>query len=140
MVCSAWAPHQIHEMALPPCHLIWNIVVYGDTISLWWGQRSCDLMLGVPFNIASYALLLKLLAAHAGLKPWKLTGVLADCHIYGNQIETAHEQANRTPESLPTVTIQENDSFNILDWHWDEVTLSNYTPQKAIDFGKVTIT
>lgn len=119
MVVSAWNPNQIEEMALPPCHFCWNVVVYGDTINLWWGQRSCDLMLGVPFNIASYALLLMLLAKHSGLKPGNLTGVLADCHIYSNQFDAARSQLEREPYPLPSLEIPNNDGNSFNFWKWD---------------------
>jgi thymidylate synthase len=137
MVCSAWSPQDIPYMALPPCHLIWNVIVYGDTISLWWGQRSCDLMLGVPFNIASYGLLLMLLAAHANLKPWKLTGILGDCHIYENQLDAAREQVEREPRPLPLLYTPNQDIF---DWTHNHVDLVDYDPHPALDFGKVTVT
>ncbi len=139
MVCSAWAPHQILEMALPPCHLIWNVIVYGDTISLWWGQRSCDLMLGVPFNIASYALLLELLARHAGLRPYKLVGVLGDCHIYTNQLDGALEQSKRIPSKLPMLSWN-TDETDIFQWSFDRTDITDYSPQSAINFGEVTVT
>jgi thymidylate synthase len=144
MVCSAWNPLQISRMALPPCHLIWGVVVYGDTLNLWWTQRSCDLMLGVPFNIASYGLLLCLLAKEAGLKVGNLTGTLCDCHIYGNQIEAAKEQITREPKKLPIIQFTNNSGnldkkFDIFDWTWEDVNLIDYNPHDKIDFGEVTV-
>ena len=96
MVCSAWNPLQLGEMALPPCHILWHVTVLEDRLNLCWFQRSCDLMLGIPFNIASYALLLELLAKESGFKPGILTGFLSmsistktismvpDCRFNGN--------------------------------------------------------
>ncbi len=137
MVCSAWNPNQISQMALPPCHFAWNVVVYADTLNLIWHQRSCDLMLGVPFNIASYALLLSLLANHAGLKPGNLTGTLNDCHIYLNQVDAAREQVGRVPLELPILELPNSQS--IFDWTYEDVTIKGYKSFEKLDFGKVTI-
>lgn len=150
MVCLAWNPQQIDQMALPSCHTMWNVVVIGDTINLGWYQRSCDLMLGVPFNIASYALLLELLAKESGLIPGKLSGTLADCHIYENHIEGAKEQLSREPRELPTIEIPTNQSrlggysadpdyFDIFKWDHTQFTLLNYNPHPRISFGGVAI-
>lgn len=136
MVCSAWNPNQINHMALPPCHFAWNVVIYGDELNLIWHQRSCDLMLGVPFNIASYALLLQLLANHAGLKPGNLTGTLNDCHIYLNQLAAAKEQITRSPHQLPTMNIKAD---NIFDWTHEDIELVDYVSYEKLDFGKVTV-
>lgn len=131
MVCSAWNPNQINMMALPPCHYAWNVVVIEDTINLFWAQRSCDLMLGVPFNIASYALLLCLLAKESGLRPGNLSGMLCDCHIYENHLDGAYEQVNRKPYELPTVEIN---SKGILDWTHQDLKLLNYNSHPKINF------
>lgn len=141
MVCSAWNPNQISQMALPPCHYAWNVTVIGDEINLFWAQRSCDLMLGVPFNIASYASLLLLLAKESGFKPGSLTGVLVDCHIYANQIPSAKEQITREPRSLPQLDILDkpDESFSIFDWTYAEHVLHNYNPHKKLSFGEVTV-
>ncbi len=144
MVCSAWNPNQIHLMALPPCHFVWNVTVIGDELNLFWAQRSCDLMLGVPFNIASYALLLKLLARTARFKPGNLSGMLVDCHIYENQIDAAEIQVTRTPRPLPNIELKDNSGelhkvFNIFDWTYKDVDLLDYNPLDSIDFGAVTV-
>ena len=142
MVCSAWNPNQMHMMALPPCHWGWNVTVIGDELNLFWVQRSCDLMLGVPFNIASYGLLLELLAQDAGLKVGNLSAMFVDCHIYENQIEAAKEQVTREPNSLPIVKINNNveeSSFDIFEWDYKNVVLLDYNPLSKIDFGKVTV-
>jgi thymidylate synthase len=140
MVCSAWNPNQFQLMALPPCHVLWNVVVIDDTINLGWYQRSCDLMLGVPFNIASYGLLLTLLAKHSGLKPGVLHGTLADCHIYENHLEKAKVQLEREPRQLPVVRVPNSDEdFNIFHWTSDDLQVVDYNPHPRIDFGGVAI-
>ena len=100
MVCSAWNPNQLHLQALPPCHLLWIVSVYDGKLNLSWTQRSVDVPLGLPTNIASYATLLLLLANEAGLKPGNLMGSLIDCHIYENQIDSAYVQLERDPRPL----------------------------------------
>lgn len=144
MVCSAWNPLQMSKMALPPCHWGWNVTVIGDELNLFWVQRSCDLMLGVPFNIASYALLLELLAYDAGFKPGNLSGMLVDCHIYENQINGAMAQLEREPRRLPYIHITNNSGqlqkrFSIFDWTYQDVNLHDYDPHPAINFGAVTV-
>ena len=137
MVVSAWNPNQNYAMALKPCHISWNVCVYGDRLNLCWKQRSCDLMLGVPFNIASYAFLLLLLCEVAKLKPGNLTGVLVDCHIYENQIESAREQLTREPRPLPKVEIVYNkdEDFDIFKWTHKDVKITNYNPHPKLNFG-----
>lgn len=139
MVCSAWNPVQINRMALPPCHILWNVVVLGDKLNLAWYQRSCDLMLGVPFNIASYATLLLLLCKETGFEPGILHGTLSDCHIYENQIEKAEEQLDRIPRSLPTMNVRGTGEFNVYNWRHDLIDLKNYNPYPKIDFGPVAV-
>lgn len=131
MVCSAWHPGQMHEAALPSCHVIWGLVHINGVLSLWWSQRSCDLMLGVPFNIASYALLLLLLCKHANMKPGNLTGLLADCHIYENHEILAKVQMSRITRNLPGVNIKTN---NIFDWTYQDVNLVDYNPYPKITY------
>ena len=123
-------------MALPPCHVLWNVVAIKDKLNLLWHQRSCDLMLGIPFNIASYATLLTLLANEAGLKPGILQGTLADCHIYENQIDGAKEQLLRDPRKLPTVKM--GHTF-IHDWSSEDISLVDYNPHPKINFGPVAV-
>lgn len=124
MVCSAWNPNQFKWMALPPCHFCWGVVVYGDTLNLWWTQRSCDLMLGVPSNICSYAILLKLLAKHSGLKEGNLSGLLCDCHIYSDHLDAAKELVTREPYKLPTVKLP--DEFDFWKWDHNQIELIDY--------------
>jgi thymidylate synthase len=141
MVCSAWNPNQEHLMALPSCHVLHNIVVYGDKLNLTWFQRSCDLTHGVAANIASYALLLLLYCEESGLKPGELVGVLSDCHLYENTLPSARELVKREEVSLPQVKIKrkEDGSFSIFNWTYDEVELIGYNPQEKIDMGQVTV-
>jgi len=146
MVCSAWNPNQIHMMALPPCHYAWNVTVIDNKVNLFWAQRSADLMLGVPFNIASYGLLLSLLAADAGLEVGNLSGVFVDCHIYENQLDGAIEQVQREPQPLPSIELDPNvqnlmapNEFDIFNWTHDKVGLVGYNPLDKIDFGKVAV-
>jgi thymidylate synthase len=140
MVCSAWNPNQMHMMALPPCHWAWNIVVYDDKLNLIWHQRSCDLLLGVGANIASYGLLLMLLCKESGLKPGELVGTLADCHIYENHMEAAKQLIEREEKELPQIEILDKDGkFSIFDWEWKDVLLTNYNPHDKIDVGAVTV-
>lgn len=134
MYCSAWNPNQMSMMALPPCHLGWGVTVYGNKLNLAWTQRSCDLFLGVPYNIASYALLLKLLAKHAKLAEGNLTGLLIDNHLYNNQLEQAKLQLTRDPYPLPTVEIPNNfgEEFDFWKWNASQLVLKNYSFHPAI--------
>jgi len=136
LVCSAWNPNQKHLQALPPCHIEFVVTAIAGKISLHWTQRSCDLMLGVPFNIASYGLLLCLLATGSGLQPYNLSGMLCNCHIYENQIEAAQEQISRIPHKLPSLKIMEKDIFQ---WTHQDVNLIGYNPHSKINFGEVAV-
>lgn len=140
MVCSAWNPNQIHMMALPPCHYAWNITVIDDEINLAFIMRSVDTALGMPFNIASYGLLLSLLAKESGFKAGNLTALFVDCHIYNNQIKGCYEQLQRTPYKLPTLDVlSKNDEFSIFDWEHTDLKLSDYQHHSKLDFGAVTV-
>jgi len=141
MVCSAWNPNQMELMALPPCHVLHNVVVYENKLNLTWFQRSCDLALGIPVNIASYALLLLLYCEESGLEPGELVGIFADCHVYENQLTAIQELLKREEKELPQVKIKRkpDGSFSIFDWTWDEVELLNYNPHPKLDMGSVTV-
>ena len=147
MVCSYWNPLQLKYMALPPCHWGWNVTVVDGVISLGWIQRSIDLALGAPFDIAHYGLLLLLLAKHANLTPGNLTGLWIDAHLYENQFEGAAEQIMREPFPLPSVSIEDNNMlvdmnypFDIFKWDHMNAKLVDYqfNPNK-IDFGHVAV-
>lgn len=116
ILVSAWNPVAIPQMALPPCHVMHQLVVRDGKLSLIWTQRSCDMFLGVPYNIASYALLLLLYAKEAGLKPGTLKGELHDAHIYQNHIPQVREQLKRKPYPLPTVEIPDDNWRGMLNW------------------------
>ncbi|MCD4812482.1 thymidylate synthase [bacterium] len=132
MLVSAWNPLALPHQALPPCHVLFHLVVIGNKLNLTWFQRSCDLMLGIPFNLASYAILLHLLAKEAGLKEGMVTGMLSDVHIYENHIEGAKEQLKREPLSLPRI---ETKSFiSIFDWQYDQTELVDYQSHPKIVF------
>ena len=148
MVCSAWHPNQFSRMALPPCHLAWVVTVIDDTLHLHWTQRSCDLALGVAFNIASYALLMTLLCAEANLKPGNLSGLLCDCHIYENHIKPMVMQLERKPYALPTLRVnndtfleqekrnhRSNRQFNIFNWTHKDIKLTGYESHPKISLS-----
>lgn len=127
ILVSAWNPIDIYQMALPPCHVMHQLVVRNGKLSLIWTQRSCDAFLGLPYNIASYALLLLLYAKESGLKPGILKGELHDVHIYTNHINQAKEQLKRTPYKLPTVEIPDKNWQGMLNWSAnDGFILKNY--------------
>lgn len=130
MIVSAWNPLEFNEMALPPCHVLWNVQVIGDTLNLCWYQRSCDLFLGVPYNLASYALLMHLLCLESGYKPGILTGFLADVHIYENHVEQVNEQLNRERFELPTIEVEKFTS--IFEWQYTQTSVKNYKSHDAI--------
>jgi thymidylate synthase len=141
MVCSAWNPNEMNEAALPSCHYAWNVVVYGDKLNLVFHMRSADLLLGVGANIASYALLLELLAKESGLIPGELVGTFADCHIYENHLPAARELVQRSESALPTIKIKhkQDGAFDLFSWTHDEVELIGYNPQEKLDIGAVTV-
>jgi len=137
MVCSAWNPNQQHLMALPPCHLLWNVSVFQDELSLHWHQRSCDTLRGIPNNIASYALLMLLLCKESGFKPGKLSALFMDCHLYDNDIEQSKELLNRPTHQLPEVEFTKWDG--IYNWTHEDVKLVNYVSEDTVSFNKITV-
>lgn len=130
MIVSAWNPVDMPEMALPPCHVHWQVSVLNGRLNLGWYQRSCDLPLGIPFNIASYALLLHLLCKQTGLKEGKLIGFLFDVHIYENQLPFIKEQLDRTPFGLPIVSTK--NFTDIHNWTYEDTKLLNYNAHPSI--------
>jgi len=139
MIVSAWNPADIQEgkMALPPCHYAFQVTVINGKLNLIWEQRSVDTPLGLPFNIASYGIILHLLAKESGLKEGKLIGQLGDVHIYVNQIEKIKEQLLRKPGKLPKIEI---DNFSsIFDWKYSDTRFKGYNPQERIVFPSVAV-
>ena len=128
LMVSAWNVGELHEMTLPPCHYGFQINIRGEYMDLMWNQRSVDTFLGLPFNIASYGLLLSLIAYETGYKPGSLIGSLGDTHLYTNHIEQAKEQIKRTSFDLPTLNIIYSD---ILSGEF-EVEFENYISRPAI--------
>ncbi|OGH74162.1 MAG: thymidylate synthase [Candidatus Magasanikbacteria bacterium RIFCSPLOWO2_12_FULL_43_12] len=133
LIVSAWNPCALDKMALPPCHYLFQITVIDGKLNLLWNQRSVDAMLGLPFNISSYALLLHLLAKETGLKEGKLVGFLADTHIYLNHLDGAKEQLSRDPNKYPLPHIQtlrhgsgQANNFSIFKWQYTDTELLDY--------------
>jgi thymidylate synthase len=112
LMVSAWNVGELHEMTLPPCHYGFQCYVADGKLSLMWNQRSVDTFLGLPFNIASYGLLLLLLCKETGYKPGELIGNLGDVHLYSNHLEQAKEQITRDPYDLPTIKLSNVDILN----------------------------
>lgn len=134
MIVSAWNPLAMEQMALPPCHYSFQVTVIDGKLNLLWNQRSVDTMLGLPFNIASYALLLHLLAKEAGLKEGKLVGFLADTHIYINHIVGAQEQLSRNSASFSLPTIITEPFTSIFEWKAENSKILNYQSYPKIEF------
>jgi thymidylate synthase len=132
MIVMAWNPHALPEQGLPPCHYGFQVTVINGKLNLLWNQRSVDTMLGLPFNIASYGLLLHLLAKHTGLAEGRLIGFLADTHIYVNHVDGAREQLTRTSKPLPRITTEPFTS--IFDWQYDHSQIEGYDPAPSISF------
>jgi thymidylate synthase len=138
IIVSAWNPAMLDQMALTPCHLEYQFVTTINSkeelvLNLSWEQRSVDSMLGLPYNIASYGLLLELVAKTVGMTPGKLSGRLVDCHIYKNHIETAKVQLTRTPYyPLPKLLLPEK--VNVLTWKYDEFELLGYKSHDKLTY------
>ena len=131
LVVSAWNPAEIEQMALPPCHCLFQFYVADGRLSLQLYQRSADSFLGVPFNIASYALLLMMMAQVTGLKPGDFVHTTGDTHLYLNHLEQAHLQLTRTPRKLPTMKINP-DVKNLFDFKYEDFELVGYDPYDHI--------
>ncbi len=134
MIVNSWNAAILQDMALPPCHYSWQVTVIDGRLNLLWNQRSVDTMLGLPFNIASYALLLHLLAKESGLKEGVLTGFLADVHIYNNHITGAKEQLARDPHLYPLPQVVTEKFSSIFDWTAEDTQVLNYQSHPKINF------
>jgi len=132
MIVSAWNPCDLSRMALPPCHYSFQITVLDGKLNLLWNQRSVDVALGLPFNIASYGCLLHLLAKEANLGEGRLIGFLGDTHIYVNHINDISLQLLRKPKPLPQIKTENFTS--IFDWHYNDTVVEGYDPHPAIKF------
>lgn len=124
-VVSAWNVGDLDKMALPPCHILFQFYVSNGKLSLQLYQRSADIFLGVPFNIASYSLLLMMVAQVSQLEPYEFIHTLGDAHLYSNHIEQAKIQLNRKPYPLPTMELNKKVT-NIFDFTYDDFKLLNY--------------
>ena len=132
-ILSAWNLDELNKMALPPCHVMTQFYVHNDSISCHMYQRSADMFLGVPFNIASYALLVSILAKICGLKPGTFTHSFGDAHIYKNSIAQVKEQLTRKPMKLPNLKFPDVSSLEELNsLSVDDFVLENYEHHPAI--------
>lgn len=136
-IVSAWNPSEIENMALSPCHAFMQFYVNDGYLSLQLYQRSGDVFLGIPFNIASYALLLMMVAQVTNLKPKEFIHTIGDAHIYKNHLDQINLQLKRKPRNLPTMKINKNIK-NILDFKYEDFKLENYNPHPVIK-GKVAV-
>ena len=131
MIVSAWNPAEVEKMALPPCHALFQFYVADDKLSCQLYQRSCDMFIGVPFNIASYSLLTMMIAQECGLRPGDFVHTLGDAHLYLNHADQVAEQLSRTPRPLPTLRL--NPAVrSVFDFRYEDFTLENYDPWPAI--------
>ncbi|WP_223154950.1 thymidylate synthase [Alkalibacillus aidingensis] len=131
LIVSAWNPEDIPTMALPPCHTLFQFYVQDGQLSCQLYQRSGDLFLGIPFNIASYALLTHLIAKECGLEVGEFIHTLGDAHIYHNHFDQIKEQLSRTPRQAPTLTLNDSKS-DIFSFTVDDLSIEGYQPHPAI--------
>ncbi len=130
-IVTAWNPGELDRMVLPPCHLFFQFYVVGRKLCLQMYQRSCDLFLGVPFNIASYSLLLHMVAQVTGYEPGEFIHVMGDAHIYQNHFEQVKEQLKRKPYPLPKLKLNK-DIKDIDDFTEEDIVLENYQYHPSI--------
>jgi thymidylate synthase len=136
-IVSAWNVGDMGNMALPPCHVLFQFYVAGGKLSLQLYQRSADIFIGVPFNIASYALLLLMVAQCTGLEPGEFVHTLGDAHIYNNHIDQVKLQLTREPRALPSMTINP-DIRSLFDFTYRDFELGNYNPHPHIK-GEISV-
>lgn len=137
LIISAWNPCEVDKMALPPCHSFMQFYVVNGKLSCQLYQRSADIFLGVPFNIASYSLFTMMIAQVCGLKPGEFIHTMGDAHIYTNHVEQIKLQLSREPKALPTMKINPNVK-SIYDFKIDDFTLEGYEPWPRIK-GEVAV-
>lgn len=131
LIVSAWNPAYVDKMALPPCHSLFQFYVANGKLSCQLYQRSADLFLGVPFNIASYSMLTMMIAQVCGLKPGDFVHTFGDAHIYLNHMEQVNEQLRRTPRPFPKMQLNPSVK-NIFDFKFEDFTLIDYDPYPPI--------
>ncbi len=137
LMVTAWNPAEIEEMALPPCHCLFQFYVSDGKLSCQLYQRSADIFLGVPFNIASYALLTMMMAQVCGLEPGEFVHTFGDAHIYKNHMDQVHLQLTREPRPLPTMHINP-ERKSIFDFEYEDFRLEGYDPHPHIK-GEVSV-
>ena len=130
-IVSAWNPAEVEDMALPPCHTLFQFYVADGRLSCQLYQRSADVFLGVPFNIASYALLTHLIARETGLQPGEFVHTLGDAHIYSNHFDQVNEQLSREPRQLPSLAI-DADGKSIFELETSDIRVEGYDPHPKI--------
>lgn len=131
LIVTAWNPGELEQMALPPCHTLFQFYVSEGELSCQLYQRSADIFLGVPFNIASYALLTLMVAQVCGLKPGDFVHTFGDLHLYSNHVEQARLQLSRAPRSLPTMKLN-SAVKNLHEFKFEDFELIGYDPHPAI--------
>ena len=136
LLVSAWNPAEMKDMVLPPCHYAFQVYVNNGKLDLMWQQRSADVFLGLPYDIAMYGLLLELLAKGSNMQPGQLIGQLGDCHLYNNHLDQAEIYLSRSKRVLPKLELERGISTNILEGlnlpSDFEIKLINYNPYPAI--------
>ena len=137
IIVSSWNPKEINDMALPPCHCFFQFYVKDNKLSCQLYQRSADLFLGVPFNIASYALLTYMIAQVTNLEPYEFVHTIGDAHIYENHIEQVKTQLKRKPKKLPTLKLNP-DIKEITEFKFEDIELKDYKPHEKIE-AKVAV-
>ena len=131
IIVNAWNVGEVENMALPPCHLLFQFYVANGKLSCLLYQRSCDFFLGVPFNIASYSLLTMMMAKECDLEPGDFVWTGGDTHLYHNHFEQAREQLSRTPRPLPQMLIKRK-APTLFDYDFDDFELVGYDPYPVI--------
>lgn len=131
LIVTAWNPAEVDQMALPPCHTLWQVRIAGGKLHLQLYQRSADMFLGVPFNIASYALLQVMLAHVTGYEPGDFVHSIGDAHIYSNHMDQVKLQLSREPHALPQLRLT-RDVKSLFDFRFEDFEFLNYTPEPGI--------